>query len=137
MPSNVPSFQSEAKRASQSISVALITFNRAPFLRKNLPILCSQLSESDELLLIDNNSTDETAVFLKSYSYPAARKIFEPRHGLNICRNVALREARHDWVAFIDDDGRPRQDWLEAFREGVARIGANVAVCAGRRLIEY
>lgn len=122
---------------NHNISVALITFNRASFLKKNVPLLFAQLSSSDELMIINNNSTDDTSEYLNSLSHHALKKIFVPRQGLNICRNVALREAKHDWVAFIDDDARPHHTWLEAYRKGISGKSTSVAIYAGKTLIEY
>lgn len=102
-----------------------------------MPLLLTQLSDSDELLIIDNNSTDDTSEYLSSLSHPALKKIFESRQGLNICRGVATRQARHDWVAFIDDDARPHPSWLEAFRKSINGENGDVAIYAGKTLIEY
>lgn len=123
---------------SQNISIALITFNRVNFLRKNVPLLFAQLKASCELLIINNNSTDETSKYLNSLSHPSLKTIFVPKQGLNVCRNIAIRNAKHDWVAFIDDDASPEYDWLEAFYDSIInRKSDDIAIYAGRTFIEY
>ena len=119
------------------ISVALITYNRALFLRQNVPRLMALLSSEDECLIINNNSTDDTAEYLSSLCYSNIRVIWVERQGLNVCRNVALKEARFDHIAFIDDDAYPHPSWLDCLRRALAHHVSNVAIYAGKTLIEY
>ncbi|HEY1792610.1 MAG TPA: glycosyltransferase [Opitutaceae bacterium] len=98
------------------ITVAVITYNRAPFLRETLAGLSRQEYTGDEweLLVIDNNSTDDTADVVASFggSNPAPRRILETAPGLDHGRNRAIREARGELVALVDDDILMDPDWL-------------------------
>jgi len=119
------------------ITVALITFNRASFLRQNVPRLLALLGRQDECLIIDNNSTDDTGEYLASLAHPNIRVMSVERQGLNVCRNVALKEARFDYIAFIDDDAYPDPAWLASLRQALDRHSSAYAIYAGKTLIEY
>jgi glycosyltransferase involved in cell wall biosynthesis len=56
-----------------------------------------------EILVVDNASSDDR-VHQLSARWPGVRYIEEPRAGLNFARNRALREARGELMAFLDDD---------------------------------
>jgi glycosyltransferase involved in cell wall biosynthesis len=67
-----------------------------------------------ELLVVDNNSTDDTrsVVAAFSQSVPAPRFILETRQGLDHGRNRAVDEARGALIALMDDDIIVEPDWL-------------------------
>jgi glycosyltransferase involved in cell wall biosynthesis len=76
-----------------------------------------------ELLVVDNNSTDNTPEVVDRFAHVdgRVRYIFEPRQGSSYGRNAGIREARAPLIAFTDDDVRAQPDWVEAivraFRE--------------------
>src|ERR1700722_5888418 len=98
------------------VTVAVITFNRSRFLRQTLAGLVAQEYPSDcwELLVIDNNSTDDTNDAVASFmaSSPSPRRVLETRPGLDFGRNRAIVEARGDIIALVDDDILVERDWL-------------------------
>ncbi len=98
------------------VTVAVITYNRSRYLRETLAGLVNQAFPADawELLVVDNNSTDDTGAVVASFagSNPSPRRILETRPGLDHGRNRAIEEARGDIVALVDDDIVVAPDWL-------------------------
>jgi glycosyltransferase involved in cell wall biosynthesis len=98
------------------VTVAVITYNRSRFLKETLAGLVRQDYPADqwELLVIDNNSTDNTrdVVFSFMTATPAPRWILETRPGLDHGRNRAVEESRCDVIALVDDDILMEPDWL-------------------------
>jgi len=98
------------------ITVAIPTYNRAEFLRQTLAGLAQQNYPRDqfEVLVIDNNSRDDTQAVVASFSAarPAPRHVLEPRQGLDFARNRAIAEARGAIIVFADDDILMEPDWL-------------------------
>jgi glycosyltransferase involved in cell wall biosynthesis len=67
-----------------------------------------------ECLVIDNNSTDDTAAVADNFARSARlpmRRILEPRQGSSHARNRAVDEARGDVILFIDDDAVAEPRW--------------------------
>jgi glycosyltransferase involved in cell wall biosynthesis len=68
-----------------------------------------------ELIIVDNGSTDATAVvverFIKAASFPI-RHVFEPKLGLGNARNAGVAAASGEILAFTDDDCYPAADFL-------------------------
>src|SRR5579859_1003447 len=98
------------------VTVAIITHNRARLLRQALAGIVRQDYPSDrwELLVIDNNSTDETRDVIGSFAtaLPTPRRIAEMRQGLDFGRNRAIEEAKGDLIVLVDDDIIVEADWL-------------------------
>lgn len=75
-----------------------------------------------EVLIVDNNSTDETATVVqqaqaKWLSDTPLRYCFEGTQGLAYARQRGVDEARGIWIGFLDDDNLPAHDWVaEAYQ---------------------
>jgi glycosyltransferase involved in cell wall biosynthesis len=98
------------------VTVAIPTYNRAAFLRQTLAGIAAQRfpREAFEVLVIDNNSTDDTRAVVAEFAgeRPAPRHILETRQGLDFARNRAVAEARGEIIVFGDDDILVETDWL-------------------------
>lgn len=95
-------------------TVAVCTRDRPDDLQRCLHALLQLPDDGQEFLVIDNcPATDATRQIVEGYN-GRIRYILEPRPGLDIARNRALREAHHPVVAFNDDDATPEPGWLRA-----------------------
>lgn len=103
------------------ISVAICTFNRAESLRRTLDSLVNSrapLHGEWELLVVDNNSNDETRQVVTSFeSRLPVRYVFEEQQGLSAARNCAIREFHGDVLLFTDDDVTLDPSWLFFYDE--------------------
>ena len=99
-----------------SVSIIICTYNRSASLRQTFESLCQlQPPAVDrwEILLIDNNSTDDTKDICRQYQTRLPiRYIFEKQQGLSFARNRALDEAASDFIVFTDDDVDFDPAWL-------------------------
>jgi len=123
--------------ARVDVSVLICTYQRARLLGGALDALRGQrlpAGRSWEIVVVDNNSTDDTKDVVARFaeSAPArVRYVFEPRQGHSHARNAALAEADGAVLAFMDDDVRPAEDWLSAAlaaldREDVDIVGGRI-----------
>jgi glycosyltransferase involved in cell wall biosynthesis len=89
------------------VSVIIPCYNCALFIDKAVGSVLSQSYDNWELLLVDNNSTDDTLHILKNYGaqYPDRIKVLsELRPGAPAARNTGLRQANGEWIQFLDAD---------------------------------
>jgi glycosyltransferase involved in cell wall biosynthesis len=102
--------------SSPRVTVAVITYNRSRYLRETLAGIVRQNYPSDrwEILVIDNNSTDDTPEVVSSFmsAAPSPRRVVEASQGLDHGRNRAVAEARGDVIVLTDDDILVEPDWL-------------------------
>lgn len=109
-----------------AITVAICTFNRCESLRVTLDSLASQTGvelSSVDVLIIDNNSTDDTELVVDAFADRLPiRRVVELRQGLSHARNRSVSEFRGDVLLFADDDVRLGQTWLAAFKEAIRRF---------------
>lgn len=115
-------------------SIVIPTYNRAPFLGPTLDslrLLRVPPGCPVELLVIDNNCTDGTAeiVAAAARGFPfSLRHVVETNQGLCHGRNRGIREARHEWLVYLDDDIVVNADWLLGLEESVRRHAADAVV---------
>lgn len=89
-----------------SISVVLPTFNRAAGLRANLDSVLA-MAGVDEVVVVDDGSTDDTWPWLQARSDDRLRPVRQPANrGSPAARNTGAQHARGDWVVFAEDDCR-------------------------------
>jgi len=113
------------------LSAVICTHNRPDALRRALASLTAQDRAPDELLVIDNAPSDESARRLVAHDVPTACYVREPVAGLDFARNRALREASGDVVAFLDDDAVADRGWTNALVQAFAQE-SKVGVVTGR-----
>ncbi len=84
-----------------------------------------------EFLIIDNCSTDDTLDVARSVEndFPdQVRVLQETELGLSAARNTGVRNAKGDFIAFLDDDAFPARGWLQAIIDALLIDGIQ---CAG------
>src|SRR3954451_7196280 len=101
------------------ISVVVPTRNRPDALARCLEVVAAQLREDDELLVVDSASTDGATAAVASSA--GARVARADRPGSSLARNIGWRAARHDLIAFTDDDVHVLPGWLDAIARGLLR----------------
>ena len=93
------------KRHVPTLSIITLTHNRADLLAKNFASLIGQLHKHDEIIVIDNNSTDHTRAIISSYKDSLPLRVFHMKTGkYPQLYNAGIRHAKKDIVVFLDDD---------------------------------
>lgn len=95
------------------ISVILPSFNAGAFIESALRSILGQTRLPDEVIVIDDGSTDGTAGIVESIGSPLIRYIRQPNQGVSTARNRGLKEARGEFIAFLDADDLWRPTALE------------------------
>ena len=94
-----------------TVTVIVCAFNEARLLPACLFSLLAQTRPPDEIIVINNASTDDTGAIARRV--PGVRVVDEPVKGLVVARETARRAARGDVVAYVDADCRAPLTWLE------------------------
>jgi len=120
---------------SLDFTVAIPTYNGASRLPQLLERLRSQIGVEHlnwEIIIVDNNSTDNTSEVIGNYQksfieYCPVRYFLETEQGAAFARLRAAREARGQLLGFLDDDNLPAPDWVQeavAFGKDHPQAGA-------------
>lgn len=89
------------------VSVIVPTYNRAYCLGRTIQSVIDQTYKNWELIIVDNNSTDDTSLLVASFNSPRIQLFQIHNEGvIATSRNKGLHEAKGDYVALLDSD-----DW--------------------------
>ena len=115
------------------ISVAICTHNRAEDLAACVAALKPQMAPECEYIIVDSGSAPDQrqAIARTIADAPGFRLIRLDEPGLSLARNVALAEAKGEWLALIDDDAVPAPNWTETALALFARAPAKCAILGG------
>ena len=110
------------------VSVVMIFLNANTFIREAIESVLAQTYDSWELILVDDGSTDASTKIARKYSdghTPRIRYLEHEGHanrGMSASRNLGIRAARGEYVAFLDSD----DVWLpQKLEQQVQILGAH------------
>jgi len=117
-----------------TVAAVVCAYNEARHVGACLHSLKSQTRPPDEIIVVNNASTDGTG--LEACAVPGVRVIDEPRKGLVIARETARRATRADVLAYLDADCRAPIWWIERIERRFQR-GDLVATTGPYRFYDW
>ena len=90
-----------------SISVVIPAYNAAETIARAVNSVLAQSRRPDEIIVVDDGSTDKTAEKIKDFG-DMVRYIYQENAGASVARNRGVEAAGSEWIAFLDAD----DEWL-------------------------
>ena len=100
------------------ISVVIPSYNRLESLKRAIQSVLSQHSPVDELIVVDDGSTDNTTAYI-SRNYPEIKLIQQANQGVSAARNAGIHKASYEWIALLDSDDSWHQNKISSIREAL------------------
>ena len=89
------------------VSIIIPTYNHAKYLGRSLQSVINQTYKNWEVIIIDNHSTDDTLNLVNSFTDERIKYLKIHNNGIIAkSRNLGIKTAKGDWIAFLDSD-----DW--------------------------
>ncbi|MCK4960446.1 MAG: glycosyltransferase family 2 protein, partial [Planctomycetes bacterium] len=92
---------------SYSVSVVIAAYNAEKYIQRAIDSVLAQSLPADEIIVVDDGSTDNTGDAVKHYG-SKVRYIYQENAGPASARNTAIEAATGTWIAFLDAD----DEWL-------------------------
>ena len=114
-----------------TLSVVVPVYNVARYLPKCLDSLAGQSRRIEEIIVVDDGSTDDCPGILASYAsvLPQMLVIRQDNAGLSVARNVGMRHATGEFLAFVDSDDFVAPDIYETLLDAVTSDDLDMVVC--------
>jgi GT2 family glycosyltransferase len=104
-----------------TVSVVVPTYNRAELLRETIHSILAQTRPADEIIVVDDGSTDHTADVCREFPAPV-RYVWQENRRLSGARNRGIHEATSEWIAFCDSDDLWHPRKLEIQLDALAAV---------------
>jgi GT2 family glycosyltransferase len=124
--------------AGMEVTVCICTHNRPHYVRDCLAGLARQTACQDSfaVLVVDSGSTGDVSAELTRLTAgaPNARVLRVDLPGVSLARNAGVRACRSRYIAYIDDDAIPADDWVASILAALGETATPPAVLGGRAL---
>ena len=113
------------------VSIIIPTRNRAEILENNLAHIFKQVYKAYEIIIIDDDSTDDTAEIVSKFNSPVL-KYYKNLHrkGQTYNKNYGVTKSNGIIVVFLDDDCIVSKDWLNKLIQPLL-LDNNLVACGG------
>ena len=103
-----------------TITVVIPAYNAGKYIARTIDSVLAQSRPADEIIVIDDGSTDDTAEQVSKYEGKVSY-IHQQNAGASVARNTGIEAATGDWIAFLDGDDEWLPENLKCQSELIAR----------------
>lgn len=113
------------------ISVVIPLYNKEEIVRQSLNSVLSQEFSDYEVVVVDDGSTDKSADIVRQINDARIRLVSQPNGGPSKARNTGVREAKGEWILFLDADDELLPGALEHYNHLINKYPkANFIACS-------
>jgi glycosyltransferase involved in cell wall biosynthesis len=98
------------------ISAIIPSYNRLESLKRAINSVLNQDCAVDELIVVDDGSTDNTATYIQQ-NLPQIKLIQQTNQGVSAARNAGIKRASCDWIALLDSDDSWHYNKISTIKE--------------------
>ena len=115
---------------SSNLTVVVPIYNVEKYLCKCVESILNQTLQVDEIILVDDGSTDKSGEISDSYAskYETIKVIHQKNAGLSAARNTGIDAATKKYIAFVDSDDYIEKTMYEKLMEGLQRENADISI---------
>jgi glycosyltransferase involved in cell wall biosynthesis len=103
-----------------TFSVIIPIYNRAHLISKAISSVINQKYSKWELIIIDDGSTDNIQEVVTSYNNDRIKYIYQENAERSVARNNGIKNAKGDWICFLDSDDYFLPNHLEVFAKYIS-----------------
>jgi glycosyltransferase involved in cell wall biosynthesis len=97
---------------SYKVTVVIPAYNVAAHIERAIKSVLAQSQPADEIIIVDDGSTDKTAGKIKKFG-SKVNYIYQENAGASVARNTGIQAAQYEWIAFLDSDDEWESEYLQ------------------------
>ncbi|WP_277235150.1 glycosyltransferase family 2 protein [Phocaeicola salanitronis] len=114
------------------ISVVIPLYNKVHTIANTLTTVMSQTYQDFEVVIVNDGSTDNgVEVIDRHFHDPRIRIINQENAGVSAARNKGVKEAKGDWIAFLDGDDEWHPEYLAIIQKTIIKYPNAGMICTG------
>jgi glycosyltransferase involved in cell wall biosynthesis len=103
------------------VSVIIPTYNRSALVKEAVESVLTQTLGDLEVLVVDDGSTDDTRRVIETIPDKRVRYFYKENGGVSSARNIGLKNATGEYIAFLDSDDLWEPDYLNAMISAIKK----------------
>jgi succinoglycan biosynthesis protein ExoO len=114
---------------TNTIAAVIPLYNKEPYIARAISSVLAQTKPVDEIIIVDDASTDGSVERLKAFPDPrirVLRRTDPQQRGLPATRNLGIQSATSRWIALLDADDRWHEDFIEESEKLMAQASDRV-----------
>lgn len=115
-------------------SVIIPAYNSASYIRHSIGSVLAQTVTDFEVFVVDDGSTDDTKAVVETIQDPRIRYIYQENGGVSAARNTGIRNAKGEYICFLDADDLWKPRHLEVVCEMIEAFPACDVYITGHEL---
>lgn len=110
-----------------TLSIVIPVYNEQHYLKTCLDAIAAQTEQPNEVIVVDNNSTDDSVAIARKYAF--VRVLYEPKQSVLYARNTGFASAKGDIIGRIDADTVLPRHWVQRVKHDF--LAPSVAAVTG------
>ena len=124
-------------KIKDGLTIVILTYNSESTISECLDSLAAQNNQNFKLIIVDDESTDNTIKLIKTYCSKLSISILKNgSHSIAIGRNIGLQTSETEFVAFMDSDDSALPEWTETIIKSFEK-NQYLAIISGVYLTDY
>ena len=111
------------------VSIIIPCFNYAHFLPTTIESALGQTYNNCEIIVVDDGSTDNTAEVAQNFG-DSVKYIYQENAGLSAARNTGIKNAKGEYMVFLDSDDMIKQQMVATSMDAIERLGDGFGIVA-------
>src|SRR5690554_5521626 len=103
-------------------SVVIPLYNKELSISNTIQSVLDQTFQNFEIVIVNDGSTDNSVKEVEKFDDKRIRLIHQENQGVSAARNRGIKEARYEWIAFLDGDDLWEKEHLEEYEIGRAHV---------------
>ena len=115
----------------ENVSIIMPAFNAEKFIKETINSILFQMMRGDELIIVDDGSTDNTKEVIKAFKSPLVRYFYQDNSGgPSAPRNKAIRYSQNEIIVIFDSDDLMHPEKLLYTREAIKKYPHAGLICS-------
>ena|SRR5690554_668452 len=110
-------------------SIVIPLYNKGLSVKSTIQSVLDQTFQDFEIVIINDGSTDRSVEVVEDFDNPRIRLIHQENQGVSAARNKGIKEAKYEWICFLDADDLWRENHLSTLRDMIETYPEHKAYC--------